>query len=142
MTLAVEVVRWDEAAAELAAIRRRVFIEEQAVPEALEWDGLDDDALHLLVRDPAGQPVACARMLAGGRIGRMAVLPLWRKHGIGRAMLTTLIALAREQGLLEVTLSAQTHAIPFYSGSGFAAHGPVYDDAGIPHRDMTLALSA
>ena len=56
-------------------------------------------------------------------------------------MLEVLLELARERKLQKVSLSAQTHAIPFYAKSGFKVCSEIYDDAGIPHRDMVLALS-
>lgn len=136
----VKIVSWKDAGNALADIRRRVFIEEQSVPENLEWDGMDEGAVHVLALE-ATRAIGCARMLSGGRIGRMAVLPEWRGRGVGRAMLETLIAVSREQGLAHVILSAQTHAIPFYAKSGFKVCSDIYDDAGIPHRDMVLTLS-
>lgn len=142
MSFSVVAVDWHSAGAALAGIRRRVFIEEQSVPEALEWDGLDENAVHVLASDDANRPIGCARLLPQGKIGRMAVLPEWRGSGVGRTMLETLVALARTQGLSEVRLSAQTHAIPFYEQAGFRVCSEIYDDAGIPHRDMVLALSA
>jgi predicted GNAT family N-acyltransferase len=142
VSFSVIAVDWPSAGAALAEIRRRVFIEEQSVPEALEWDGLDEGAMHVLASDGANRAIGCARMLPQGKIGRMAVLPEWRGSGVGRAMLETLIALARAQELSEVSLSAQTHAIPFYEQAGFRICSEIYDDAGIPHRDMVLALSA
>ncbi|OAJ69990.1 GNAT family acetyltransferase [Methylobacillus sp. MM3] len=142
MSFSVIAVDWLSAGAALAEIRRRVFIEEQSVPEALEWDGLDENAVHVLASDDANRPIGCARLLPQGKIGRMAVLPEWRGSGVGRTMLETLVALARAQGLPEVSLSAQTHAIPFYEQAGFRVCSEIYDDAGIPHRDMVLALSA
>ena len=48
----------------------------------------------------------------------------------------------RERGLRVVALSAQTHALGFYERLGYAAHGPVFDDAGLPHRWMTKVLTA
>jgi len=134
--LALREVGWADGGDKLAAIRRRVFIEEQHVPEALEWDDLDGGALHLLAFVD-GNLVGCARLLPGGRIGRMAVLPEWRRQGVGGALLQALIASARRQGLQQVTLSAQVHAIPFYQHHGFSICGDIYPDAGIPHRDMT-----
>jgi predicted GNAT family N-acyltransferase len=142
VSFSVIAVDWHSAGAALAEIRRRVFIEEQSVPEALEWDGLDENAVHVLASDDANRPIGCARLLPQGKIGRMAVLPEWRGSGVGRTMLETLIALARARGLPEVSLSAQTHAIPFYEQAGFRVCSEIYDDAGIPHRDMVLALSA
>ena len=53
-----------------------------------------------------------------------------------RAALTEL----RAQGMSTAKLGSQTHAIGFYERLGFTATGPEYMDAGIPHRDMTLAL--
>jgi len=138
----VQLVSWEEAGSALADIRRKVFIEEQLVPEHLEWDGLDDSAVHVLALDDQHRAIGCARMFPDGRIGRMAVLPAWRGRGVGRAMLEVLLELARERKLQQVSLSAQTHAIPFYADAGFTICSSIYDDAGIPHRDMLLILSS
>jgi predicted GNAT family N-acyltransferase len=135
----VLLVGWDEAAEPIARVRREVFIEEQGVPEALEWDEWDAPAVHALVLD-GGEPVATGRLLPDGRIGRMAVVRAWRGRGLGAAVLHRLLALARARGLEEVVLSAQVQAMPFYAKAGFVAEGPGYDDAGIPHRTMRLRL--
>lgn len=132
---------WQTHYVELSAIRRKVFIEEQQVPEALEWDGADEAAQHFLATDTHHKLIGCARLLAGGRLGRMAVLPAWRHRGVGRALLEAAIAECRRQGCAQVTLSAQTHAISFYRQSGFVVCSDIYDDAGIPHRDMVLKLT-
>ena len=125
-----------------AAIRRRVFIEEQNVPEALELDELDATALHLLAtRD--GRAIGTARLLIEGetaKIGRVALLPEARGLGAGAALMRAALDELRARGVRTAKLGAQTHAIGFYEKLGFTAHGPEYDDAGIPHRDMTLRL--
>jgi ElaA protein len=123
-------------------IRRVVFIEEQAVPEDLEVDGLDPEALHLLATLD-DRPVGTARMLLKGdtgKIGRVAVLKEARGQGIGAALIRAAVEELTARGLARAKLGSQTHAIPFYEGLGFVAEGPVYDDAGIPHRDMVRAL--
>lgn len=142
MSFSVAAVDWRNADAALSEIRRRVFIEEQSVPAALEWDGLDEDAVHVLARDDANRPIGCARLLPGGKIGRMAVLPEWRGQGVGWSMLHALLEAARRQGLSEIVLSAQVSAIPLYQKAGFTVCSACYMDAGIPHRDMRLTLSA
>lgn len=142
MSFSIAAVDWRSADAALSEIRRRVFIDEQSVPAALEWDGLDEDAVHVLARDDANRPIGCARLLPGGKIGRMAVLPQWRGQGVGRSMLHALLEAARRQGLSEIVLSAQVSAIPFYQKAGFTVCSACYMDAGIPHRDMRLTLSA
>jgi predicted GNAT family N-acyltransferase len=124
------------------ALRRVVFIEEQAVPEELERDDYDATALHLLATLD-GRPVGTARMLlkgATGKIGRVCVLRDLRGQGVGAALIRAAVEELRRLGLAQAKLGSQVHAIPFYEKLGFTAEGPVYDDAGIPHRDMVLAL--
>jgi len=127
---------WQESQAALAAVRRTVFIEEQQVPEALEYDGLDESCQHVLVTDAGQRPVGCGRMKADGHIGRMAVLQGYRGQGIGSAMLVALLGVARAQRCTEVYLHAQVSAIPFYEKHGFCVSSEVFMDAGIPHKTM------
>ncbi|WP_036301404.1 GNAT family N-acetyltransferase [Methylotenera sp. L2L1] len=132
----IEKVRWQTHAQQLIAVREAVFIVEQKVPVALEWDGLDETAQHLLALSSAGVAVGCARLLGDGSVGRMAVIKLWRGLGVGAALLNSAIAYYRQQGIDVVTLSAQVHAIAFYERFGFKVCSEVYVDAGILHRDM------
>lgn len=124
----------------IRAVREEVFIQEQGVTPALEWDGLDGDALHVLARTPNGEPIGTARLLPDGHIGRMAVRAPWRGRGVGRALLSELLAAARERGLRRVFLGAQTHALGFYARQGFTVYGEPFMDAGIPHRHMACRL--
>lgn len=131
---------WSSAEAALAYVRRRVFIEEQAVPEDLEWDGEDAGAQHWLALID-GAPVGTVRMRAGGHIGRMAVLREQRRSGTGSLLLTAAISAARAQGLDEVRLHAQLQALDFYARHGFVAVGAEFMDAGIAHLEMRLRFS-
>ena len=133
-------VTWSEAYDTLSAIRINVFVEEQHVPAALEWDGLDDQCLHVLAESAAGDAVGTGRLLPNGQIGRMAVLPEWRRRGVGGMLLRELIAAAVERAHSEIELSAQTHAIGFYQRFDFAVVSDEYLDAGIAHRKMRLSL--
>jgi len=125
------------------ALRRVVFIEEQGVSEADEIDDRDEAAIHLLAR-VEGEAVGSARLLLGegyGKIGRVCVLRDARGQGIGAALIRAAVArFAQIADLAEVRLGAQTHALGFYQALGFQAFGPIYDDAGIAHRDMALRL--
>ena len=123
-------------------LRRVVFIEDQGVPEADEIDDKDDDAIHLLATLD-GHPVGSARLLligTTGKIGRVCVLAPHRGTGLGAALIRAAIAELRTRGMATAKLGSQTHAIGFYERLGFTPTGPEYMDAGIPHRDMTLAL--
>lgn len=125
------------------ALRRRVFIEEQGVSEADEIDDQDEAAIHLLAT-VAGTPMGTARLILKGdtgKIGRVCVLASARGTGLGVALMKAAIAeLRRVPAVRQAKLGAQTHALGFYEKLGFVAVGPVYEDAGIPHRDMVMAL--
>jgi len=132
---------WAHEQARLSRVRRTVFIDEQGVPEDLEWDADDAGSLHFLVIDGAGQAIGCARLLPDGHIGRMAVLPAWRGRGVGRALLAAVLDTAQARGHGTLRLSAQTHAAAFYARAGFVAVGSNYEEAGIPHIAMQKRLA-
>lgn len=132
----IEKVTWQTHAKQLIAVREAVFIVEQHVPIALEWDGLDDASQHLIALSDAGEAIGCARLLGDGSIGRMAVMQPWRGLGVGSALLNAAIAYYQQLGVHVITLSAQVHAIGFYEKFGFTACSEAYLDAGILHRDM------
>ncbi len=119
------------------SLRKSVFIDEQGVPEDIEIDGLDPVCRHVLAWRE-GVAVGTGRISPDGRIGRMAVLKSSRGQGIGRDLLIELVRLGREAGIDQLHLSAQCRAIPFYEKAGFVVSGPVYKEAGIEHRHMTL----
>lgn len=138
--IAVRCVEWQQACAALRAVRVKVFVEEQRVPEELEWDAYDAVCLHVLAETAAGEAVGTGRLLPDGHIGRMAVLAPWRGRGVGSALMSELMAAAIARGHAAVELSAQTHAIGFYARFGFVVVSGEYLDAGIPHRTMRLPL--
>lgn len=143
---------WAEQADAARAVRLAVFVGEQGIPESEEWDEDDADAVHVVVSNLAGLPLATGRLILSGepgldavsgtqaRIGRMAVLRSARGIGLGRQVLQALIAEARQRGVQHLSLHAQVAAMPLYAQAGFAPEGAVFDEVGIPHQRMTLAL--
>ena len=119
----------------LRAIRDEVFVREQSVPVDLEWDEFDPVSQHVLAWS-GEHAIGTGRLLPDGHIGRMAVLREWRVRGVGSALLTALMEVARASGLSRVELNAQLHAMPFYERHGFRAEGEEFLDAGILHRRM------
>src|SRR5215831_18985341 len=142
------IVRTCATAADRAAamrIRFAVFVEEQRVPPELETDAYDVMAVHLLaVEEETGEPIGTARLVDQGsgvaKIGRVAVLPDYRGQGVGEALMREALDRARRTGHNIAVLDAQVAVLGFYERLGFVADGPVFDDAGIPHRHMTLRL--
>ncbi|MGN6112840.1 MAG: GNAT family N-acetyltransferase [Luteimonas sp.] len=142
----VQAVEYPRAMAELHAIREAVFVREQHVPPALERDALDPVCAHVVARTLDGEAIGTGRLVPPtesepARIGRMAVLAPWRRHGVGAAMLAALLRLARERGWYEVSLHAQASAIDFYLQHGFMPRGPRFMEAGIEHQTMYRILA-
>ena len=135
----VKAVDWDSARESLRAVRRKVFVEEQHVPEELEWDEEDARSRHVLAVAADGTPIGTGRLLPDGHIGRMAVLIAWRNRGVGSALMNLLLRMAGESGHSVVRLHAQTHAAGFYAKHGFEADGVEFMEAGIPHVLMMRA---
>lgn len=121
-------------------VRETVFVQEQGVPRAIEADALDPECFHVLAEDAQGRPIGTGRVSPERRIGRMAVLPAWRGHGVGTAMLLALVRHACDAGWPDVSLHSQASAIGFYRRLGFVATGPRFMEAGIEHQSMRLRL--
>jgi YbgC/YbaW family acyl-CoA thioester hydrolase len=135
---------WDSLGAQAHPLRKAVFVEEQKIPADLEWDAADAQALHALAVNRFGLSLGTGRLVdlgqGAGKIGRMAVLRDVRGGHVGRAVLDALVQVARERGLSRVILHAQSTAVGFYLRAGFKPEGPVFEEAGIPHQEMVLAL--
>ena len=128
---------------EVAALRTRVFVEEQGVPAEIEQDAHDAGAVHVLDRDDDGRLVATGRLLVRDGlavIGRMAVDAAVRGRGHGAAVLAELHRQAAALGVTEVELHAQLPARGFYERAGYTAVGDVYEEAGIAHVTMRRPL--
>ena len=132
-------VPWSDSEDALLAVRRAVFIDEQGVSEAEEFDGADETSRHFLATDASGRPIGTARLLPNGQIGRMAVLAAWRGRHVGARLLALAVDAAHRQGR-GVFLNAQLDAVGFYERNGFKAEGEVFVEADIQHRKMTPRL--
>ncbi|WP_318204036.1 GNAT family N-acetyltransferase [Streptomyces sp. SCL15-4] len=135
------------------AVRKEVFVAEQGVAEDIEYDAYDVVAVHVLAVREDGLPLGTGRLLHGdaaaaktggdasvGSLGRLAVTRAARGLGVGAALVRAIEEAARARGLTAVDLHAQTQALGFYERLGYAAYGPEFPDAGIPHRAMRRSL--
>jgi YbgC/YbaW family acyl-CoA thioester hydrolase len=146
--LDVQLGSWLDLGQLAAGIRREVLIQEheqgQGTAATLDGDADDQGALHALVLNRFGVPVAAARLLAhgdgAGSIGRVAVVQALRGSGVGRAMVQTLLAAARAQGLQQLRVQAQLGSAGFFQRLGFSTDGAPGLHAGAQHQTMTMAL--
>lgn len=124
-------------------IRYQVFVEEQGIDPSLEQDGIDIQCKHVIAWH-GDSAIGTARLYVegdAGRIGRMAVLPEFRRKGAGRRLLAALREVARGEGCNYVYVHAQLHAVPFYASQGFVAYGEEFVEAHVPHVCMRAFLA-
>ena len=131
--------RWDQLQQDAKLIRTQVFICEQGITEADEWDDQDLISQHFVIYDQ-DQPIATARLLQDNSVGRVAVIQKYREQGIGRLIMLEIIEHAQQQQYSFLKLSSQLHAISFYEKLGFVTQGNPYDECGIPHIEMMMPL--
>ncbi len=140
----VQLGAWTDLGPHAAGIRTEVFVQEQGIPVAMEWDEADKTALHAVIYNGLGQAIATGRLLQHapgiGKIGRMAVSRVLRGSSLGRELLQALMAAARQRGDTEVLLHAQRSAEGFYSRLGFQPRGDPFDEVDIPHIEMVKRL--
>ena len=121
-------------------VREQVFILEQQIPAADEWDAMDEQAIHFVLFD-TDQAIATARLLPDHHSGRVAVLKSHRGLGVGADLMRKVMDYADQQQHPFLALSAQVYATAFYEQLGFQRYGEEYLDCGIPHMMMHLKLS-
>ncbi|MGA6137855.1 GNAT family N-acetyltransferase [Acinetobacter dispersus] len=130
---------WDQLQQDAKLIRTLVFIQEQGIAEADEWDEQDAISQHFVIYDQ-DQPIATARLLQNNSVGRVAVLKAYRGQGLGQMIMLNIIDFAKQQGRAFLYLSSQVHAMSFYQQLGFVVQGDEYDECGIPHIEMIMSM--
>nr|WP_195576225.1 GNAT family N-acetyltransferase [Paenibacillus sp. 1001270B_150601_E10] len=129
------------------AIRKEVFVEEQGVPLADEFDQYDqandNGADHILVYiDEAPVGTGRLRVVEGmAKLERICILKSQRKHGIGRVIISALEQLSMDKGLSKAKLHGQKQAEGFYQKLGYYTASDVFMEDGIEHVLMMKELS-
>ncbi|AXQ77952.1 GNAT family N-acetyltransferase [Streptococcus chenjunshii] len=126
-------------------IRQLVFVQGQGVPRSIEIDKDEAYCLHFVLYDDAGEAAATCRILpsedlAQAVLQRMAVLPAYRGQNLGQQLLEHVLSFCQQQRFRKLSLHAQLTAEGFYSKMGFNTVGSVFEEAGIRHITMEMAL--
>jgi len=124
------------------AIRRSVFMQEFQVSLALEFDGLDEDAVHFILLYKK-KPIGCARLRTtekGVKLERIAVLKPYRGKGFGTCIVNYLLNYCHEKKYRTVYLYSQIFARGFYEKFNFQPKGDLFEEAGLMHIAMEKTL--
>lgn len=121
---------------EAREIRISVFVEEQGFEN--EFDEIDSEAVHIIIRNDDGMPVATCRIFWNNEMeshifGRLAVVKEFRGRGIGSDVLKSALEYVKNSGGEKLMLHSQCTAIPFYEKLGFESFGEVEYEENCPH---------
>lgn len=126
---------------ELLKLRSLVFVVEQNCV-FLDIDDKDQKSFHLLGYE-GDTMLAYSRIVPAGvsykeiSIGRVVTHPLYRRKGLGKALMETSIAFIENHlGSQAIRIGAQVYLKSFYESFGFNTISEVYIEDGIPHVEM------
>ncbi len=121
------------------AIRRKVFIEEQGVPEEIEMDEYENSSKYFLVTINE-RPVATGRVRLKGaliKFERIASLETVRGAGAGKILMSFMHEFVKKNYPLHLpAMHAQKSAYGFYEKLGWKAVGEQFIEADIVHQMM------
>ena len=130
----------------LLSFRQRIFVVEQECPYE-DLDGVDQSSDHIMCFD-GSDIIAYSRSSPpatgsnSSALSRIAVCHLNRNAGLGRELLKKSIDFNFAKWPdSQICISAQTYLIEFYQSLGFLSVGSDYQEDGIPHIKMVLALT-
>lgn len=117
-------------------VRNKVFFEEQNYRAGARRDENDDTAWFANVYDADGNVVATSRMIYTENsferlLGKIAVLPEFRKYGLGKQMLAVLFAIAEQENAKVLNVNAQESALEFYKKNGFEVFSESFYDENV-----------
>lgn len=140
--MTIKEIKTEEQLQAAFSIRKAVFVEEQLVPLAEEFDEFDqlDANCHQILVYHEGQPVGTGRIRwidKVGKLERICLLEQYRSLGLGKSIIQELEKIAQNQQTKTVKLHGQTHAEGFYQKLGYKTASEVFMDGGIPHVVMT-----
>jgi predicted GNAT family N-acyltransferase len=140
---------------EVKGIRRKVFVEEYGVYEDVEFDDLDDTAMHAIIYEEAQDwrseslvvkkvPVATGRIIYDGTvciIDNVAVLKEYRGMKYGDFTVKMLLSKAFTSGINEVMTKTFFDSQDFFRTIGFDKFNEGYFEKGIRYVDMIIKQS-
>lgn len=138
----VRIVTTEKEKNDAFSVRRKVFVEEQGIPEQIEIDEHEEEAIHFVCYDE-NKPIGAGRLrmfAEYGKAERISVLPNHRKKGVGARIMKAMEEKLKNDGIPKIILHAQLHAHPFYEKIGYKQTSEIFYEADTPHVRMEKNL--
>ena len=136
----IRLIRDDAEYNEILKVRKIVFIQEQNVPSQIEFDGLDKESIHVIIK-LNNKTIGCARIrtINGNvKLERIVILKEFRGKGFGKKLVEYLISYCKQIEPKEIIIYAQYNLKDFYRKFGFKTRGNTFMEAGIKHIEMYI----
>lgn len=117
-------------------IRKKTFIEEQKIPQELEFDEIYGNSYNYVLITNNGEGIATARINVTnpdyGKIERVAVIPSYQQKGIGRQLIEACEKWILDLGFKHSVITSQIKAIGFYQKIGYRVNDSIHLESDIP----------
>lgn len=142
--IAVKHIETNEELQQAFDIREKVYIEEQQIDRADEFDEFDATSEHFLATE-SGVPCGTGRYRQtseGIKLERFAVLPEFRKRGVASIIIESMLEHIKvnHSGEVKLYLNAQLSAMPLYAKFNFKPEGDRFLECDIEHQKMSRSL--
>lgn len=138
----IEIIKCFDLNDDITAIRREVFMDEQGISYADEFEGNEDSFIHFCFyeKDLLIGYIRVSISNDAIHFGRVAVRKEFRRQGVGIKLMATAENFGRKSGCVIVSLNAQIQAKDFYAKLGYVEYGNVFLEANIEHILMKKHL--
>lgn len=136
MTYKTNRVHWQQWKKEIKRIREKVFVCEFHIPPDCEFDTSDQNCEHVLLKNEDDQTIATGRICHSGKISRVAVLRKYRKTDAAKAVIRTLLDIAKNKGLNKVYIDCELDEVEHYQAQGFRPAGVVFMRSGVAKQPL------
>lgn len=133
-------VHWKQCKKDIKQIREKVFVCEFRIAPEQEFDQLDKDCEHVLLKDEANNVIATGRLCQSGKISRIAVLMKYRQTEAATQVVETLLAIAKDKGMEKIFIDSQLEDIHHYRAQGFEPVGQVFMQGGMAKQPLAGKL--
>lgn len=133
----MEVKKFEKLPVYAADIRDRVFVKEQGFSRELEFDGNETRATHIVAfvdnRHAATARFYFEETKSSYLIGRIAVLPAYRKQGLGSVVVTACEEEIKLLGGTSAVIHSQLRAKGFYESLRYSPCSEIDVEEGVEH---------
>ncbi|MGD8484763.1 MAG: GNAT family N-acetyltransferase, partial [Thioalkalispiraceae bacterium] len=135
--------KWDDTQLHVTRLRKQVFMDEYNLPLNFLRHKDDAERYHVVAyEDRTGKPVATGCIHGDGHIGRIAILPEWRKtDSVAHVIVDDLVHLAKTLGLQHLWLNAPTGIMGYFIYHDFHPAGEPFEYCGLTMQKLELRLA-